>query len=338
MSAVLDMVHTLAGFQRFLPNHLQTAKPMQPMYVPSRTYNCEETTFKHNIILSPYSVPKRDDMLIVIPFFNPCNSVRMLQNLLLVRNKLEQSQIPYVVAHCLFPDSCHVMPNAESYITVRTSSYAFLKENIANIVIRKLNDKYMKFMILDGDVMFENKNWYDEASSMLDVVDIIQPYTEYKNLDSNFHNIISQGEGTFYNLLTVLDNTHDTTRGHPGYALAFTMRYYETHGYPDETVIGAGDTLTCSIALGQRLFDGHHNSKHLQYLYDKYHKDIMVKAGYMKGKIYHMYHNTLSNRQYTTRYHILDKYINDDTEYDNIDDILWVPTKPHCINWLVLWK
>ena len=58
-------------------------------------------------------------------------------------------------------------------------------------------------------------------------------------------------------------------KGNPGYVIAFTKYYVDTIGYPDETLIGGGDTLTCSIALKTKLFGGRHR-KQFEYLYDKY--------------------------------------------------------------------
>lgn len=57
-------------------------------------------------------------------------------------------------------------------------------------------------------------------------------------------------------------------------------------------------------------------------MYDKYYNDLEIKTDFVEGTVYHMYHNISSNRQYTTRYFILNNYINKNSEYNNITDII----------------
>lgn len=300
------------------------------------SFKQETVSFKNTVIFEPYKKPQKNDVLLIIPFFNPCCSARLVQNLLFVKSKFDVVKVPYTIIHCLFPESCPILPKSNNYITVRTKSFLFLKENLANIAICKNKLKYSKFVILDGDIIFGNKNWYDSISVALDKFDIIQPYSVYRNLDSNFCNILFEGQATFhktsYNIQHNIETTSDT-RGHPGYAIAFTLKYYEKIGYPDETVIGGGDTLTCSIALKEPLFRGHNNSKHFDYLYTKHSKDISISWGCIDGIIYHLYHNISINRQYSTRYSILDRYVNDDTSYKTIDDII-VKNKEGVYEWI----
>ena len=309
-------MYGLSQFQRFFP---QYSPQVQPKFTPSRCFSDDDDTFKISLFCTPYETPTVTDMLVIVPFFNPCNSVRILQNMLLVKNKLEQSKIPFIIIHCLFPNSLPLGTENDHYMIVRSNSYAFLKENLANIVIRKHCNDFDKFLIHDSDILYEKKDWYDKVSSALNNADIVQPFETFKNLDKNFLNVVNEGTSLF--AVYQRHPESDVLQGHPGYLIAFTRDYWKSHGYPEENLIGGGDTLTCCLALKAKLFVNHHYS-HMELMYDKYYNDLEIKTDFVEGTVYHMYHNISSNRQYTTRYFILNNYINEHSEYNNITDII----------------
>jgi hypothetical protein len=308
------------NIQRILRAHVPYVN--EP-YSPPDKYDKDICKMKISTLLTPFNPPSKNDMLVILPYFSPCNSVRMLQNLLLVKSKLEESKTPFLIIHGLFPDSVEISQPSDTYMTVRTSSYAFLKENLANIVIKKVGSTYCKFVILDTDIIFEKKSWYDDLSVLLDTYDIVQPYNAFKCLDSNFLNVISSGTSAFANASIL--STNEYYNGHPGYAIAFTKGFYDLHGYPDECVIGGGDTLICSIALKKPFYAYKTRSTTtFHYLYDKHFITQDIKITYLDGTVYHLYHNTYKNRQYTTRYLVLEKYISsEDSPYKSIDEIIY---------------
>ena len=312
---------------RFLPPSFGP-RPNNGNFIVNKHYAQEECDFK-GMLLQEYNIPYNNDMLVVLPFFNPCNSIRMVQNLLLIKAKFEVSKTPYIIIHCLFPNSKKLMHESTTYVTVRSDSYAFLKENLANIAISTYGKNYSKFMILDADVIFESKNWYDVVSNTLDTVSVVQPYSEFKNLDINFLKICKSGQGTLYKEIVsrkICDDAscdvHENDTGHPGYCIAFTKEFLEKQKYPDINLIGGGDTLICSLVLKRKIFEQHVNSKYHHYVYNKYITDNEFSWGVISGTVFHLCHNYAENRQYSTRYFILSKYINDDEQYKTIDDII----------------
>jgi hypothetical protein len=310
---------------RYLPARMmKTNESSNVNFIPIKTYDNYKSKFKRDTLLLQYAKPLKSDMLVIIPFFNPCNSVRIVQNLFLVMNKLLSSFIPFVVVHCLFPDSNSLMPKSSYYFTVNSSSYAFVKENLANIAIERYRDAYSKFTILDGDIIFDNPTWYDDTSDELEVYDVVQPYTTYHHVNYDFSRVVFSGKGIFSVVDEMLNNVSNV-KGHTGFVIAFTKEYVDTVGVPYEALIGGGDTLLCSIALKTILF-GNHNNKYFDYLYDKYLSKECVgktRTKSIEGSVYHLYHNVLSNRQYTVRYNILNRYINDDTPFTSLDDMIY---------------
>ena len=90
-----------------------------------------------DILLKTYLESKTNDMLLIIPFFNPVNSVRITNNLLFVKSKLDTAKFPYIIYHCLFPTSHKLFSESENYQTIYSESYAFYKENLICMIIKK---------------------------------------------------------------------------------------------------------------------------------------------------------------------------------------------------------
>lgn len=306
-----SMSNRLNKFSKYLPEGFVSTK------YSNRDY---EQEVKSCILQAPYDTPQIRDMLVILPFFNPCNSVRIVQNLLFVKSKLELADIPFVIIHCLFQDSHPLFKDSDTYMTVKSNSYAFVKENIANIAIQKHQEKYDKFLVHDGDVVFKEADWYTQTSASLNVNDIVQPFAYYNNMDYNFGRPLVNGLSTF----RVHNEGITGFIGHPGYLIAFTKSFYQIHNYPDKAILGGGDTLLCSLALKKKLYNVFANKVHMDYLYHTYNTftEHEIKVGHVPCLVYHLYHNVVQNRQYVTRYRILDTYINNNSQYQSIDDII----------------
>lgn len=306
--------------RRFLSHKPLTVSEMS--FVPSKVYNEADNEIRMDI-LKAYQRPQGPgDMLVIIPFFNPCNSVRMTQNALLIKSKLEQACIPFVIVHCLFPQSAPIANIDDiNYLTVHSTSYAFIKENLANIAFQK-HDNYAKYLVIDSDIVFKESDWYDNLCQLLDKYDVIQPYSTFSNLQIDFKNIIKSGYSFFKaeeKPMAESAVSGERVKGHTGYGIAFTRQFLTLHPYPDINLLGGGDTMICSLIVKRELGQ-HSGSRQYTYIYNKYlQKDLHISYKAARGHIYHLYHNDEHNRQYSTRYTILNKYLKDT---ETIDDII----------------
>lgn len=305
--------------RRFLSHQPLTVSEMQ--FVPSKIYNEADNKIRMDI-LKAYDRPQKScDMLVVIPFFNPCNSVRMTQNILLVKSKLEQACIPFVIVHCLFPQSTPIAAVSENYFTVHSTSYAFVKENLANIAFKRY-DNYAKYLVIDSDIVFKESDWYDNISQLLDRYDVVQPYSTYSNVGEDFKTVNKTGFSFLKTEETPIAESAvsgELVKGHTGYGMAFTRAFLMIHPYPDINLLGGGDTMICSLIVKRELGQ-HSGSRQYTYIYNKHlQKDLRISYKAAPGHIYHLYHNHEYNRQYNTRYAILNKYLK---ETESIDDII----------------
>jgi hypothetical protein len=285
-------------------------------FVPTKIYKEDDNKIRIDI-LKAYQRPQGNgDMFVVIPFFNPCNSVRMTQNILLVKSKLEQARIPFVIVHCLFPQSTPITVVSNNYMTVQSTSYAFVKENLANIAFKKY-ENYAKYLVIDSDIVFKESNWYEHISELLDKYDVVQPYSTYSNVCEDFKTVNKTG----FSFLKIEETPMAklNIKGHTGYGIAFTRQFLTLHSYPDINLLGGGDTMICSLIVKRELGQ-HSGSRQYSYIYNKYlQKDLRISYKAARGHVYHLYHNHEHNRQYNIRYTILNKYLRDT---ETIDDII----------------
>jgi len=259
-----------------------------------------ETNFK-NIILQTYNEPKKKDILIIIPFFNPCNSIKLVNNLLLVKSKLDFVKIHYIIIDCLFPTSFPIFQESENYKTIYSNSYGFMKENISNIIISENINKYDKFCILDCDIIFDNPNWYTLLSDKLNSYDFIQPFIICYLLNYDYNSIILEKKSFLYNKIN-----NNKTPAFPGGVIAFTKSFWLKHGISDQYLLGENDKLNMSLIINKK----------------------SIKYTFMNYNIYHLFHGSFLKRQYDTRHEIINKYLNNglsvsDLIYKNEDNGLY---------------
>lgn len=279
-----------------------------------------------NIFIN-YDEPTKKDMLVILPFFNPANSIRIIQNILFVYSKLLVAKIPVILAHCIFPNDFPILPECDNYLILRSNSYAFVKENITTIAIKKNLEKYNKFLMLDGDIIFSSSDWYSRLSNKLDNYDIVHPYQEMCYLNPSYLPARLSYPSVIYK------KGGDSKQG---FGMAFTKDYFESIGLPEECLIGGGDVNLLRII-----------DKDLQQppnelyspIVEKYkNKFRPIKYSYLENeKIFHLYHNELKNRQYISRHDILRRFVNGATIFDiverNSDGIYeWIPQIKDKIN------
>jgi hypothetical protein len=284
-----------------------------------------------------YFEPANKDMLVVIPFFNPASSIRITQNLLFVYSKIIAAKIPVVLVHCIFPNDSVLLPESETYLPLRSDSYAFVKENITSIAIRKNLEKYNKYLMLDGDVLFSSPDWYTKLSNKLNEFEVVHPFQEICYLNASF-------------ILHRLSNPSVFHKKGPdskqGFGMAFTKDFFLSVEHPteqdacpfgalpEECLIGGGDVNLLRIIDSELQPPANDLYKPVVNKYKK----RKVKYSYLENeKIFHLYHNELVNRQYISRHDILRKYTAGKTIFDiitrNKDGVYeWIPEIKEKIN------
>lgn len=234
-----------------------------------------------------YNAPSTPDMAVVMAFFNPARSLRIIQNILMVKSLFERSNIPFFIGEIAFADEPFSFSIAENIFQYRSESYMFYKENLINLMVAKLPTQYTKVLMMDADIVFAEPNWYDVVSQKLNTYAVIQPYQKANYLNQQFEVIqIKQSVAT------------NPSNGHTGFVWAFQRDWLSANPLFDYAVIGGGDSILKARVLQTPLMSVH---KTYEKDYNAYNTKRAEPLGWCPLTIYHLPHGMKENRQYNTR-------------------------------------
>jgi hypothetical protein len=231
---------------------------------------------------TPYTAPTCTDTAVIIPFFNPAHSVRILQNLLVVKHLHACAGIPTYFVECAFDDTPFLLDGGgETVFQYRSDSYMFYKENLIMLAEARLPPQYTKIVILDADVVFADPAWLARISAALDVHDVLQPYKEAVYLGFDFATKAKK-----------LSCITDPKSGHTGFVWAFQRTWLHANPLCEYAVMGAGDAMLAHT-IGVRL--------EIHAVYKGLATKAVVKTGFIDMTIFHLPHGSRETRQYSTR-------------------------------------
>ena len=241
------------------------------------------------IRIPKYTIPTCSDLAIVLVYFNPTGSFRILQNALFVTNTLEAAKIPYFLIEQATGATPFAFPERPTIFQYRTSSFMFYKENLFAAAEPRIPASFTKLMLLDADILFGDPGWYDRVSIALDDAPVIQPFGTAWWLHVNF------APGVFKNSCFYPGSGEK----HTGFAWAFQRTWYSDVGIFEYALIGGGDTILFSRLIGRALSDAQAS----------YRADYVAMPtipsrtaeSFLDIEIFHLFHGTLSSRQYGSR-------------------------------------
>lgn len=225
------------------------------------------------------------DTAVLMVFFNPAQSFRIIQNLLYIKQKLDAAHIPYFIGELAYNDAPHVLTPADNVFQMRGTSYMFSKENIAQtMLLQTAVARYSKYVLLDCDVVFEDPGWIDSISTVLDTYDVVQPFTYVNQLNIKFKSD---------DVKTTI--VKDNRGGHTGYAWAFRRDWWErVGGLYEYALIGGGDKCLAHMA-----------GVELAWMPKPYVSDLPprteTRLTCLEGTIWHLPHGSLEKRKYIQR-------------------------------------
>lgn len=295
---------------------------------------------KHDL----YNVPKDNDTCVVMCFFNPANYNSTIYNANIVINKLLNSKIPLFLTELLYENQTSSLDYKTQ--TVYSESVIFSKENLWNITEKIIPDNYSKIIFLDADINFNNLNWFNESSILLDRYKIIQPmedcvqyiYDEQvAKIDLSY---LKKGIAYGINNTKLLSSLLNS-RFHPGYSVGIKRDVFKKiNGFFEHSIIGGGDGLFWA-SFGCMI--DNESAKYradLAYLYLKYkinnHKILSIKdVGYLSNTTaLHLYHGSHKNRNYKNRHSYINP-LNIDNFYHNQYGVLEVRDEPEIIQYFL---
>lgn len=238
--------------------------------------------------------------------------------------------------------------DADYLVRVSGGDLLWQKERLLNIGIEKALAMGIKNVaFLDADIVFENPYWHELVSKSLVTNDFIQCFQaadlllphEYQNLSrqalgalpaehsvqSLFSSLV-EGKTLFHNAeKNIWYDAAVKVRGNPGLATAISLQRRPGWRHYEGCIVGGGDLATIA-AVCQKTdeFFGirGHTPKHQQHLRNWANSEDVagIRVGRIDGRIMHLWHGDIKDRQYTQRYSILT-----DHHYDPTTDITSLP-------------
>lgn len=262
--------------------------------------------------IDSYNKLQKKDIGIIIGYFSPCNFQMPRQNIYTIVQKLLDADYPVTVVEAVMPGSEKLsFPNSVKHkqINAKKENIIFQKEALLNIGASIC--PYDKLLFLDADIEFDDPDWLNKASSLLDSCDIIQPYDVAIWLDkTNKSRHIARISGA----KAIADKIQiHGAKQHPGFSWGMTRNTFnKLGGFYHYHPLGGSDTilwfsiipedppegLICHWVITNEFFK---NTKS----YVKYRDNAQshnFKIGYIDNcTVLHLYHGSLDNRQYVDR-------------------------------------
>jgi len=189
-------------------------------------------------------------------------------------------------------------PEIKDAFHVTAKSVMFHKENLCRLLEAKIPTKYTKLAFLDADILF-NKEWYKEASRLLDTHDVVQLFSDAHWLDSK-----GQITLTRKSVAHMKSEVYDSFF-HPGFAWGFRREWYKKHGFFDWAVSGSGDALSVIRWMDKKLPKKYKSiPKAIEGEFKKF--KGFPRLTYLDVEVSHLYHGARKNRKYVERHMMID--------------------------------
>jgi hypothetical protein len=266
---------------------------------------------------------KRSDVWAITCYFNPAGSRRRLLNYKSFRKHLN---VPLVAVELAYESQgCLDEDDADVLIRLPGKDVLWQKERLLNLAFRSVPNSCRKVAWLDCDIIFEQADWAQRTSALLDRFALVQPFTHVYRSDPNWRPgnglpsrsevrrsipfIISAGMPA----ATCLAASSRIIKSTPGYAWAARRELLEDHGLYDACIIGGGDVAISCAAYGafhdavrtQQMNE--HQRQHYIAWAKEFYDASRADVTFADGTIVHLWHGNNEHRRYRERYEVLSR-------------------------------
>jgi hypothetical protein len=260
------------------------------------------------------------DLAVVSCYFNPCGYRSRERNLRAFLDGMRPSGIPLFLAELVFPGQRLHRDLPVTTIPFAANDVMWHKERLLNLVAAQLPAHYSKVAWVDADILFASDDWYHLASEMLDTLPLVQLFHHAHQADSAGTTIATKESIVAY---AASGRSHpfnfETAQTWPGLAWAAHRDLISAHGLFDRMILGGADTymsLACYPETDQfDGLDGWHADllppklrQHWQDWARRFAADVSGKVGYVPSDVVQLGHGTTANRQYVSRWNVLNRY------------------------------
>jgi hypothetical protein len=254
-------------------------------------------------------------------YYNPVRYKRRLTNYRVFRELLG---IPLVTVELSF-DGEFELTDRDADILIQISGGAVLwqKERLLNLAIKSVPPNVNSIAWIDCDAVFERSDWMEEANKQLKSFNVVQLFSDQVDLrpedhQTNFdyhdtppsgHGIVSLVSENRFRQSDVAPPSAQNRRSFAwGLAWAARREILEDHGLYDAMIAGGGTRALVSAIYGEfdkvieaAQFNAAQREHYLKWALP-YHQAVGKRVGYVTGRLYHLWHGDIKNRNYAGRH------------------------------------
>jgi len=256
-------------------------------------------------------------MWAICSFYNPARYRRRLANYRIFRQNLA---IPLVTVELSFDDHFELTEgDADILIQISGGAVLWQKERLLNLAIKSVPPNVSNIAWIDCDVIFARPDWVEEANAQLDAFSVVQLFSNVVDLNQDNHQVditYHDISPCFHGVVSSMKQRHlsaEVVFAQPrsrfaGLAWAARREILENHGLYDAMIAGGGDRAMASAMYGQletlvklNEFNCARREHYLKWAHP-YHKAVNGSISHVAGRLYHLWHGDIHNRNYASRH------------------------------------
>ena len=289
------------------------------------------------------------EFLSITSYFNPSKGSLRRNNYRVFRKHLNTLLLTVEWA----PDGVFELQqgDADFLIQVAGGDLVWQKECLLNIAIdqaKRLGVRCAAFV--DCDIVFQNDRWFEGVSDALQTHDFVQCFGSIDYLPAldierltrealvNVQPVaklesmvkrLQDGFGFYKDVQTDTGTNHTGPIGaNPGMATAINLQKHPDWKFYDRNIVGGGDGLLLAAMSGylDEFFDkGNHSMPFRAHATEwmAQHVPPTPSLAYVPNHLFHLWHGSLTSRQYTKRYEVLSWH-----GYNPATDVIAEPDLP----------
>ena len=266
-------------------------------------------------------------MWAITSYFNPQRYANRLENYRTFRARLG---VPLVAVELAYGEAFELEGgDADILLQVRGGDILWQKERLLNLGLAALPAEVEKFAWLDCDGIFEQDDWAEQTSRLLDEYAVVQPFSQVQDLHRgllpepgsngergaiapSLASRLAAGLPLREVLTTQFRQFHESGCKHRflgvGNAWASRKSLVEQAGLYDGLIMGGGDSgiaiATCGdfeLIRETALLRGAHLDHYLAWA-RSFHVAVGGSVGCASGMLYHLWHGDIPDRNYANRH------------------------------------
>jgi hypothetical protein len=281
----------------------------------------------------------------ITSYFNPAGYRSRIENYRVFRHRLA---VPLVTVELSFNGTFELRPgDADVLIQISGRDVMWQKERLLNLALQHPPSTCRKIAWIDCDVIFADDDWVPRVVRALDAMALVHLFEERHDLpgpvaldrlpswraEPTSRSVVHRmavGDASPEDLyMSDAPVARHTTAG---LAWASPRDVLEKHGLYDAAILGSGDRAILCAALGhfdygaRALLMGTRRKEHYLAWARPFHATVQGRVGHIPGRIFHLWHGAVKDRQYQTRHRLLEQF-----DFDPFSDV--APDDSGCWRW-----